>query len=231
MFLFQGLNPFRFWAKINSLKFVIMAMEATHVRFARDISQYLNITDWSTFYAGAIYPDSRYVTGISRDKTHGPDCPKNPFAVGLSDFEKGWAAHLYYDEVAHLLYFKALSKPHERVFPGSDLWQTITAVKVIEDMLGFKYLGSEKKFLLEFSADDFPITEDKKLIEKYCSFQKNLYDHQPEVNDYKKFWTAFNIEKEIAEGVLLKVHKFLIDKLICDRIENIFSTVLKSVQK
>lgn len=208
-----------------------MAMEATHVRFARDLSQHLKIDDWAAYYFGVIYPDSRYVTGVDREKTHGEHCPNDPFAAGLTDFEKGWATHLYYDKTAQPLYFKVLSRPEEKIKQGSDLWQLISAVKVVEDLQGFKNLGSDKNIFLNFSAKNLLVNEDKKLMEKYFSIQKKLYRQQPELTDYRDFWLSFGGNRELLNNIMVFTQKFLADKTMCEKIENIFSTIIQNIQK
>ncbi|MFH1835317.1 MAG: hypothetical protein ABH851_03910 [Methanobacteriota archaeon] len=63
-----------------------MALELTHVLFARDLKDKLNVQNEAEYYAGTVYPDSRYTTGIQRDKTH-VKAPLDPFVEGLDDFE------------------------------------------------------------------------------------------------------------------------------------------------
>ena len=49
-----------------------MALAATHIRLAIDMAGRYPIKRFSEFISGTIYPDSRWLTGIDRDLTHGP---------------------------------------------------------------------------------------------------------------------------------------------------------------
>ena len=70
------------------------------MRFARDLASLAGVVDEAAYYAGAIYPDSRYLTGVSREQTHRIDVPTFPFTNDQTDFQKGWATHLLYDDLA-----------------------------------------------------------------------------------------------------------------------------------
>lgn len=114
-----------------------MAMEFTHLRFAVDLAPNLNVGDMTAYLSGSIYPDSRYVTRIPRNLTHGPDSPHNPFASDLDDFQKGWATHLLYDEKS-LQKYKDLSPWPERKIVGfGEEWIFVTAEKLIEDLVSY----------------------------------------------------------------------------------------------
>jgi hypothetical protein len=72
-----------------------MAFAVTHIRYAVDTSRDQNIKDWDAYISGALYPDSRYVTGVDRRLTHRLE--NMPPRKKWDDFHRGWAAHIICD--------------------------------------------------------------------------------------------------------------------------------------
>jgi hypothetical protein len=72
-----------------------MALPATHIRFAAVIAKRLAVTDMGAYLSGTLYPDSRWVTGIDRQQTHGRRCLDPGFAC--DDFTAGWHIHCLCD--------------------------------------------------------------------------------------------------------------------------------------
>ena len=107
----------------NELYLQGMAMEMTHVRFAKELQEILNVSDVNAYYCGAIYPDSRYFTGLPRVRTHGEHSPKLSSLQNATDFEKGWATHLYYDEVATAKLRSIPGCPSGKNEQGNYIWQ------------------------------------------------------------------------------------------------------------
>ncbi|MBI5621839.1 hypothetical protein HY933_03185 [Candidatus Falkowbacteria bacterium] len=121
-----------------------MALACTHIRFALDLQEQLAITDLPQYLSGTIYPDSRFVSRIARDLTHGqkflqPDWWRD------DDFKTGWMVHLLAD--------KGQLNAMEQLFPsiltldrsqGSDWWVLITAKKIIQDIQVRTYAFASK---------------------------------------------------------------------------------------
>ena len=61
-----------------------MAFTATHIKFALDFKDKYDIKDLSHYLSGAIYPDSRYVTGIDRNLTHNSDLHRSSWVACCS---------------------------------------------------------------------------------------------------------------------------------------------------
>lgn len=75
-----------------------MALEATHIRFAFDLKAIYGVQDIERYISGAIYPDSRYITGVDRLITH-PEHYRDWDLKNINDFQKGWFAHLLADDI------------------------------------------------------------------------------------------------------------------------------------
>ena len=203
-------------------------MEATHFRFAKDLSRKLRIKDFDSYYAGAIYPDSRYVTKINRKLTHGTDNPTDPFAPGLSDFEKGWATHNLYDVAARQHYLALSPWPEKKIEQGGQQWQYLTALKIIEDMDSYKHLGSDAQTIQDLSCTP-PRNEDPDLLNDYYQIQKNLYSSEPTLDSYRKFWKGIEIKRETMENMLAYTEDVLGDEKKLEKVNQIYQQVLNNI--
>ena len=183
----------------------IMAMEATHVLFARDLQKNLSIEDASAFFAGCIYPDSRYVTRISRDLTHGADTPQNPFANGLSDFEKGWGTHFLYDHLEGRRMRELLAGDPDS---SREALITMTAMKLLEDQQSYDRLGDEAGHIFKtMRVDTSPKGEDVSAIRAYFEMNTELYAKRPELDDYRRFFQRFIPSPEYGEQVIREAQR------------------------
>jgi len=203
-------------------------MELTHVRFARDLRERLSIEDESAYYAGTIYPDSRYITSIDRNLTHAGSSPQDLFAGGLSDFEKGWATHLLYDHLAHPLYVQLSPWPEEKVQPGNHVWQFISAAKVVEDMQSYQAMDGDVDMMLNIDFPERPNSEDPTVMSAYAQIQRTLYQQQPTTQHYLEFWLALSPNKQVIDGVMNHVKEMLRNDNLQDRIRHIYDYVLSS---
>lgn len=157
-----------------------MALQATHVLIARDLLPTLNVRQPHAYYTATIYPDSRYVTGIPREATHGHSCPQDARAVDATDFEKGWAVHLRYDDVAGELQ-KAFIPPGRQLTRDlDDAWATFTAAKVVEDMDCAKRLGDDLRLFASLRGPKRPPRgEAKNLLDRHYRLLLRLYGNGP----------------------------------------------------
>lgn len=203
-----------------------MAMELTHIRFARDLKSRLHIRDESAYYAGAIYPDSRYVTKIDRHLTHGGSSPQDPFIGGLSDFEKGWATHLTYDRLAHLQYTALSPWPNEKIEQGNRIWRFISAAKVVEDMQSYQAMNGDIRIILEINFFDRPNNEDLAVLKAYTDIQRTLYQQPPNLDNYRDFLLTLSLNIEVISGVMKYVVEILDDVSIQENIQRIYKHVV-----
>jgi len=204
-----------------------MAMELTHVRFARDLKERLSIENESAYYTGTIYPDSRYMTRIDRNLTHAGSSPQDPFAGGLSDFEKGWTTHLFYDHHAHPLYVQFSPWPEEKAQPGNQVWQFISAAKVVEDMQSYQAMNGDVDMMLNIDFSERPNSEDPTVMSAYAQIQRILYQQQPTIEHYLEFWLALSPNKQVIDGVMGYVQEMLHNDDHQERIRHIYDHVLE----
>lgn len=206
-----------------------MAFEATHLRFARDLQNRLDIANQSEYLAGSVYPDSRYVTRIHRDMTHGEDAPHDPFQSSLSDFEKGWATHLLYDRLS------SERMQSLRPLPGTikgfnDVWIHRTAEKLIEDMASFRVLGENRSLLRSVQSTTCPRNEPVERLRDYYELIQQIYhDEQMTIHAYDVMWDAFHIPPDIAARVNAAFEQIGKDVTSVREIESVYGYVLQSL--
>lgn len=206
-----------------------MAMELTHVRFARDLKDRLGVEDESAYYAGTIYPDSRYMTKIDRNLTHAGSSPRDPFLVGLSDFEKGWATHLLYDRLVHPQYVGLSPWPEEKTEQGNHVWQFISAAKVVEDMQSYQEMDGDVAMILDIDFQQRPNDEDPAIMRAYAQIQKTLYQQPPTLEHYRNFWVTLSSNTIVIDGVMKNVDEMLSDPPLQEKIRGIYACVLEEL--
>lgn len=202
-----------------------MALFATHIRFARDLQASLSITDLNSYYSGVLYPDSRYLTGIKRDETHGDTVPKDPFSEGLSDFERGWATHLIYDETAGPQLLSHIPWPGEPIGQFNRVWQYITAEKIIEDMVSFELLDGELSGILAPQAQR---GEKQEVVDRYFRIIKSLYETPPTLETYERLWKEFGADVEIVEPVIAFAKQIQEDEKMANNVSAIYESIINT---
>lgn len=177
-----------------------MAFEATHVRFARDVMPLLGIQNENAYYSGAVYPDSRYVTGIPRQQTHS----KIPFRMDLSDFDKGQLTHMMYDRVVAKQYLAGTPWGNQPVLALDSAWEQLSGAKLAEDQISYDVLGEDVQILRELEIPDHPIQgEDMRALEQYYLELRKLYQQKPTMEMYYALLDVFHVPEPIAKQVIL----------------------------
>lgn len=188
-----------------------MALQATHFRIAYDLLPILKIQDLQNYYAGTLYPDSRYVTGLRREQTHGVHAPQDPFASHLTDFQKGWAVHLLYDQISGE-YQKKLIPPDLLPLSGDldEGWAYFMAIKLVEDIESFRQLKSEEvKNLCNVHCDPAPQHENTSLLRSYYTAFHELYAKEiPPLSAYRTY-LQISVPPDRADAVLRHTEKIL----------------------
>jgi hypothetical protein len=206
----KGIYSLRiFKAILSSQSESFMALEGTHVRFALDLMPLLKIDDIGAYCAGAVYPDTRYVTRVDRGVTHGPDCPHDPFAEGLSDFQRGWASHLLYDHEAGGAMKTFLSPEIGPLAQGSLAWVEFTAMKVVEDLEAIRNAPEVLERLQSLSIPAAPSGEPLEKLQYHFSVTSKLYQSAPSLDGYRQWFIDIGAPKELSTGIATQARKML----------------------
>lgn len=206
-----------------------MALLATHIRFALDIRQRFPLDSLGDYCAGAAYPDSRYLTGIRRKQTHFEDSPHDPFADGLTDFERGWAAHNLYDLKAGGHYMNLLPRPKDDLKQFNHVWCYLTALKVVEDIGSYSRFGADLPLLQGLQCDRRPLNEDADKLNRYFDGLKRLYADRPSPQRYGELLRDWGADEQVSSGVLDAVAKIDADAGRKEQVTAIYMKVLQDV--
>lgn len=202
-----------------------MAMEGTHVRFARDVMKLLGVEDAKAYYSGSVYPDSRYLTKLPRTATHNEDSPDDPFAAGLSDFEKGWATHLFYDRESIVFKRTAFTWITKE---DPDQWVHFTSMKLVEDQRSVKELGADVTILRELARTECPRGEDVATMETYYADLREAYVPScQDPNDYRAFSLKNGIDAPRVNRMIMLAESYLQNDAIVASIHSVYDHVLR----
>jgi len=205
-----------------------MPLEATHIRFALDLQNKYQIKDIQQYISGAIYPDSRYITGIDRNLTHDDKFLLPEFAQ--DDFHKGWQTHRICDLVYNII---VKTRLFIDLFPVSynsynePEWVTLTALKIIQDMDDMQSFNIQQ-YLPYLDYPPNPNQEQIEEIKKYNQLMIDLYKDKKitTVNDNINMWLALGIETRLGNVLRAKVADFLKDPKMVMRIKAVYKEML-----
>jgi len=203
-----------------------MAMEATHVRFARDVMQVAKVSDVLEYYTGAVYPDSRYYTGVGRDATHPRGVSFPEVFEGKTDFEKGWMTHAHYDDQTDKWFKEWFGYTS---IPGmNDDWVNVTAVKLLEELVSVKELGEDLGLFSRMKTPTGIFAEDPQSLDAYYEVQRTFYLSPPRtIDDFASLFEAF--VKEYWPAVRERASAFADDEEMMTRIGGLYKSILDSV--
>jgi hypothetical protein len=206
-----------------------MALLATHVRFALDISDRLPISDMNQYCAGAVYPDSRYITGIPRELTHFQESPSDAFAQGLTDFERGWAAHNMYDRAAKKYYIEMKPDWLKPAKCFNQAWCIITAGKIVEDKSSYLEMKDKVRVLREVSSDIRPFDEDVEKLARHYTLLHELYVDLPADSTYASHLCSIGASDEVTAAVVSETSRIETDPALSQRVLGIYGNVMKDL--
>ncbi len=206
-----------------------MAFAATHMRFALDLKDEYRVRDVKKYIAGTIYPDSRYVTGLDRNLTHGEDMLKPAFA--RDDFRKGWQVHELCDMVQYFLFTKTVPALAGYSVSGwpEDKWLDFTAAKIVEDV------EDAQKYDIEFclSCLDYAANPNGENIEDVKRYNRAViacYHRKSAVTpgDIYEFWTGLGLGRELGGKIKRRTEKLLQDAESVAAIGAIYDRIIAS---
>lgn len=200
-------------------------MQVTHIRFARELLDFAKPKDVIAYYSGATYPDSRYFTKIPRESTHKGDVPRMPFTDEQSDFEKGWATHLFYDEAQSKL-FRSIFSFDEDIAYMDENWRNITAAKAVENMTCYRELGEDRGLMQQIRYTEAPKGEDIDALKAFYAMQHDRYKTETmDLDEVVESW-----KKAMGDDISLLIDRardMLKDKALCAKIDAIYQAVVK----
>jgi len=199
----------------------------THTKLAVSLKDSLGILNMSEYISGTNYPDSHYMTGVSRELTH-PYGEIKKLQDDLSDFKKGWAIHLLADEI----WFEVAKERFPKITEDENqLWYHISAIKGIEDLLDVKKFEMTE-YLKYFDYIETPNGEDPKMLRGFYLLIRGIYeaDYQDSLKLRFDLLKKFNIPEESIKRLKLKVEEYENDEKAMVKIGGLFDIVLQRIK-
>lgn len=208
-----------------------MALEGTHALFAIRMAKVVGAKNLDELISGSVYPDSRCVTGVQRDSTHLLNVPGVPFGGTESDFEKGWALHIEYDEYQNSRFTEIYPEIEDGIQGSSQLWIQISAMKIVEDMNLYSRQGDNVDLLKRIDISSTPRNEDLETLRGYFLLQRSLYSSQPTLESYKKYLEKINLDENTIKSLIDEVNLILLDSDKTSKVLSIFDDAVIDISR
>lgn len=198
-----------------------MSLIATHLRFALVIKDDLGAGDLEKYIAGAVYPDTRYTTGLARRLTH--DFGHFATRRAFDDFEKGWLAHLIGDRVFGEV---AEDRFPDLVLSGEieDRWAVIAALKIIQDIEDAGRLDLPAA-LAALDYYELPHQEDERRVIRFHDILRETYGGHQKLTaaDYLPMWKGLGMDERKRRVLEKRLREFYADEGLIKRIAEEFA--------
>jgi hypothetical protein len=183
-----------------------VALPASHVRFALEIEPQLPVGDRGRFLAGTLYPDSRWVTGVPRRRTHErrflqPDYPDSDFTLGvhvhcLCDRIQGRALHRH---------FGALDQ-----MADEERWVALSALKMVQDMGDVQHVDMAH-WLARLGEAEAPNGEDPRRVADYYDMLRQTYSGEGGAapGRYRALWRMVGLDRKRTDKMMDRMDQLL----------------------
>jgi len=207
-----------------------MALAGTHIRFALDVREDFGVSDERRYVAGAVYPDSRYPTGIDRDLTHGDNQMEREFWRD-DDFRKGWASHLLYDYLQRSVRRDWFPQLHQRTNPdvsGEQSWVNATAIKLIQDINDVQTVDITP-YLPHLEHVETPNGEDADTMRAFTQNFIRIYSELVSLqrDDMQRICADWSMSGELIERVVDTAQQFTQDAGMLKRVHSMYDETMK----
>jgi hypothetical protein len=174
----------------------------------------------SAFIAGTLYPDSRMLTGISREWTHGADCLADGFAT--TPFRLGWQLHLRCD------LFQA--EAHARLWPAAAAlpeprrWIAMSAAKMVQDETD-RVAGPLRDHLVALAPSETPFGEPPEDIIRFYRLIHDVYARTGIAprERFARLWAGVGLDSGLIDRLLKAYDDLLADEALAGQIADSLS--------
>lgn len=204
-----------------------MALPGTHLRFALDVAGHYPVHTMAHYLSGTIYPDSRWITGVHRETTHGERFLRKDFPD--SDFTCGWHVHCLCDAVQKPIYGRLLTDGGNQ--NEDQRWIRDSAAKIVQDMRDIT-LFNLKAHLPALDFAKAPSGEDIEMVRRFNSIVRNAYsvENGPSLEDYRHLWLNVGLSPALAADVISATDQMMSDSSFVGTIESAYDEmVLKAM--
>lgn len=201
-----------------------MALPGTHLRLALDLAGHCPIGDVGRYLAGTIYPDSRWLTGVAREDTHGHGCLAPGF--GVSDFTRGWQIHCQCDRIQSQIHEALLD--NLAALDDAGRWIRLSAAKMIQDMSDAMHFDPGA-VLPGLAHTEAPNGEDLRAVAAFNDTIRSIYAHAPRMSleIYARLWSGIGLEPERIGLMMNEARSLVADPGMVDRIQSSYGDLLE----
>lgn len=206
-----------------------MSFQASHLHFAQKVQNIIKPQDLTRYFSGTLYPDSRYITKVDREKTHTGVRIEPQKILDLSDdFDRGWQAHLWYDKLG-MHYLNKITLNRAWQMQDSDdiaVWTQLSGAKLVEDLFWWQNTDWTQILpFLKFIAN--PYNEEEEILQNWYQHFIDFYQKQPNLNSYRQQAEFMGIEPERIELILQKAQILYNDRPKREQIEKVMDQVIE----
>lgn len=181
-----------------------MALPATHIRFALDLAPIYPVKHLNRYIAGSLYPDSRWLTGVERLKSHGrryfePDFPNSDYTYGIH-------VHCVCDAIQSQLFEAHL--PGLRDLEGQDRWVYLSAAKMLQDRFDTQAFDCQDCLRFLNYAEN-PNQEDPARVLAFNRIVQGVYGQKAilEADDYYRLWVQVGLLPKTAAATTREMER------------------------
>jgi hypothetical protein len=200
-----------------------MALPATHIRFAAAIAERMVVSDMGAYLSGTLYPDSRWVTGIDRQVTHGRQCLDPGFSS--DDFTTGWHVHCLCDRIQGDIH-TGLLDDLSKMSPDAR-WIRMAAAKIVQDMNDAAREDLDARLSL-VTHSRTPNGESSEAVAAYFGAVRRAYRRSENLDwsDYARLWTDVGLDRQRISRIEHQVQRLLADEILVPRLHGAFERMV-----
>lgn len=205
-----------------------MPIAGTHIRFALDLKEKYQVTDLQKYLCGTVYPDTLHTTKINRMLTHPEDFEQWNIAE-LSDFYKGWHAHLVCDKLQQALSKRIIPyNPEIENIQNNEIWIKRTAIKILLDINDVKNFDVTSYAPLLCDTENPNHEDSDQIIEYYNIFQKMYADPKLlTIDACHNMWLEFGMPEETNSRVRAQSLAYAEDAEMMKRIGEMYERMVR----
>lgn len=205
-----------------------MALTATHLRFALEMKDVLQVQHMERYLSGAMYPDSRYFTGVAREVTHDESLFSGD-VLTMDDFHRGWAMHLACDRFQGEAMKQLFPEEASLTKPGEEGWIFRTALKVLQDIDDAKQFDANH-FVRMMTWYQSPYgNETSEQLEQYFGLYRDLYaSGDVTIEEEMAVWVKAGMDEKLVDRVKEKAYRMKETPQDMERVGQLFTLSLEN---
>jgi hypothetical protein len=205
-----------------------MALPATHIRFALDLLHRFPIENVAQYISGALYPDSRWLTGVDRVMSHAdrylePDFPDSEYTFGIH-------IHCVCDSVQTYAFEAWLPDMHG--LEDQARWLYLSAAKMIQDRFDMQQFDLQA-YLPFLDYAENPNHENIDRVKAFNRIIQNSYNNKKTLGfqDYYNLWIHVGLSPDTAGEMVREMEHMDKDEPLVRSINRSYDEMLQEISR